>query len=121
LLVDQPTTTLVAPSTSLIIPVYNGGDLFRLCLESIKQLEPPPDELIVLRYSRGAYTFHSSRARRDAAVLKVEPARFYMDLLRYPFGRVATRRAAVLMALLFVSQAANAIGFFVERTRQRQT
>jgi len=37
------------PSTvSLIIPVYNGGDSFRACLQSIAQAVPQPTELIVV-------------------------------------------------------------------------
>lgn len=35
------------PEIALVIPVYNGGDAFRQCLESIVRSECPPDELIV--------------------------------------------------------------------------
>ena len=33
---------------SAIVPVYNGGENFRLCLSSLKQTMPPPDEIIVV-------------------------------------------------------------------------
>ena len=36
------------PAVSVIVPVYNGGDDFRKCLESITCAEPPPGEVIVV-------------------------------------------------------------------------
>lgn len=33
---------------SAIVPVYNGGGNFRLCLSSVKHAVPPPDEIIVV-------------------------------------------------------------------------
>jgi len=33
---------------SIIIPVYNGGEKFRACLESVRALNPPADEVIVI-------------------------------------------------------------------------
>ncbi len=35
-------------SLSLIVPVYNGGDNFRLCLAALQRLDPAPDEIIVV-------------------------------------------------------------------------
>jgi len=35
-------------SISVIVPVYNGGDAFRACLESLKSLDPAPEEVIVI-------------------------------------------------------------------------
>ncbi|ACK72565.1 glycosyl transferase family 2 [Gloeothece citriformis PCC 7424] len=35
-------------SISIIIPVYNGGDRFRQCLESLAKLNPSPLEIIVV-------------------------------------------------------------------------
>jgi len=35
-------------SISVIIPVHNGGQAFKLCLESIKRSERRPDELIIV-------------------------------------------------------------------------
>lgn len=37
-----------APTISIVIPVYNGGQKFRRCLESIHQLNPQPGQLIVV-------------------------------------------------------------------------
>jgi GT2 family glycosyltransferase len=33
---------------SLIVPVYNGGEKFQRCLESVRTLDPAPDEWIVV-------------------------------------------------------------------------
>ena len=41
------TTSSAAPSISVIVPVYNGGEAFKECLESIGALDPHPLELIV--------------------------------------------------------------------------
>ncbi len=38
----------VSPTISIVIPVYNGGDKFQCCLESVCALQPPPLELIVV-------------------------------------------------------------------------
>ncbi len=73
-----------------------------------------------LHYGRGAYQFHATRARRTADPIRVEPLRFYLNLLRYPFDREPTRRAIALSALFTVAQAANTIGFFWERARGLQ-
>ena len=37
-----------APTVSVIIPVYNGGEPFRWCLEDLARCEPPPAEVIVV-------------------------------------------------------------------------
>jgi len=43
----------MGPDTvSVIIPVYNGGDKFRLCLDSLKKCDPPPLEVIVVADGR---------------------------------------------------------------------
>jgi glycosyltransferase involved in cell wall biosynthesis len=36
------------PSVSVVIPVYNGGDAFVACLESLRALDPQPLEVIVV-------------------------------------------------------------------------
>ncbi len=36
------------PTLSMVIPVYNGGELFRNCLLSVKQFAPPDTEIIVV-------------------------------------------------------------------------
>jgi len=65
-------------------------------------------------YGRGAHYFHFTRARRNGSPLRVEPWRFYAGLLRYPFT-VAAIRPRRQATLLFVAQAANALGYFIER------
>ena len=42
------THSLSLPTISVIIPVHNGGDNFRRCLLSIKELRPSPEEVIVV-------------------------------------------------------------------------
>jgi glycosyltransferase involved in cell wall biosynthesis len=42
------THTLSNPTVSVIIPVHNGGDNFRRCLLSVKELKPSPEEVIVV-------------------------------------------------------------------------
>jgi glycosyltransferase involved in cell wall biosynthesis len=42
----RPSQTEV--TISVIVPVYNGGESFRQCLKSLKALNPPPLELIVV-------------------------------------------------------------------------
>jgi GT2 family glycosyltransferase len=69
-------------------------------------------------YGRGASRFHSIRAaRRQLTGVRLEPARFYLNLIRYPV-MAAQRRRTLLSLLLVVSQAANAAGFFAEEFSQ---
>lgn len=42
------THSLPRPSVSVIVPVYNGGEKFRKCLDSLKTTSPLPDESIVV-------------------------------------------------------------------------
>lgn len=70
-------------------------------------------------YGRGAYHFHAQRARAAGEPVRVEPARFYLDLLRYPFRERSGGEAAGVSALLAVSQVANATGYLAERWRTR--
>jgi glycosyltransferase involved in cell wall biosynthesis len=37
-----------APSISVIVPVYSGGEDFRRCLLALTEAEPPPSEIIVI-------------------------------------------------------------------------
>jgi GT2 family glycosyltransferase len=62
-------------------------------------------------YGRGARRYHERRAQRRGEAFRVEPPRFYFDLLRHPFRVARGRRAAVLLALTVLAQAANAAGF----------
>jgi GT2 family glycosyltransferase len=66
------------------------------------------------KYGRGAHHFHRARAERQQTRMKIEPPRFYLNLLRYPFQRTLGMTALPVAALLVVSQAANATGFFYE-------
>ncbi len=69
-------------------------------------------------YGRGAYYFHRTKARRDQEDIKIEPLQFYHQLLTYPLSGWITLRQAKLASLLFLSQFANAVGFFWERYQQ---
>jgi len=42
------TQSLSGPTVSVIIPVHNGGDNFRRCLLSVRELRPSPEEIIVV-------------------------------------------------------------------------
>ena len=72
-------------------------------------------------YGRGAYEVHRRRADRAGdGRMRVEPWRFYRDLVTYPLGRLPRGRAAGAMALLATSQAANALGFVEEAYAARR-
>jgi GT2 family glycosyltransferase/SAM-dependent methyltransferase len=64
-------------------------------------------------YGCGAHYYHLTRAQRGGGPLRVEPWRFYVDLLRYPFT-TAVPLPLRQAALLFVAQAANALGYLKE-------
>ncbi|HWO41018.1 MAG TPA: glycosyltransferase [Candidatus Eisenbacteria bacterium] len=65
-------------------------------------------------YGRGAFRFHRLRAASGQRSLRVEPLSFYFKLLRFPFAKAQNGEALLQSALLFVTQAANASGFFWE-------
>ncbi len=71
-------------------------------------------------YGRGAHSYHQRRAQRENRGLRVEPLGFYLDLLCYPFKRLGAFRAVLVLALLGLSQVANAAGFFYEVGVQRR-
>jgi len=70
-------------------------------------------------YGRGAFYYHNCRARSSGEQIKVEPFSFYLNMMRCPFSQFDYRRAFSAAALLTISQAANASGFFWEKIRQR--
>ncbi len=71
-------------------------------------------------YGRGAFQFRQARALRNHEHIKLEPPSFYTNLVRYPFVSSPNLRAVLLAVLLMVSQAANAAGFFWEKTKHPQ-
>lgn len=70
------------------------------------------------RYGNGAYYYHQNRLRAGAEGARIEPFRFYAEMLKYP-GRYSARRPGRLAALIAVSQIANAVGFFRAHFRAR--
>ena len=73
-----------------------------------------------INYGRGAFAFHQARARRGGRFW-VEPATFYLNLLRYPFSVGPSEGAPTLAALLALAQGANALGFLSARLDHRRT
>jgi GT2 family glycosyltransferase len=69
-------------------------------------------------YGRGAHYFHRARRQRHARPMRPEPPRFYLDLLRQPLLQRSDHSRPLLMALLALTQAANAAGFVYELHRQ---
>jgi glycosyltransferase involved in cell wall biosynthesis len=64
------------------------------------------------KYGRGAYHYHTLRAGgRGQGGLKPDWL-FYWACVRYPFQRMAKRRAAVVVVLLLFWQLFNAAGYF---------
>ncbi len=70
-------------------------------------------------YGRGAHYFHVTRAQRGRGPIRVEPWRFYKNLLRYPFT-MSHPQALRQSGLMLLSQVANALGFFWERATARR-
>jgi glycosyltransferase involved in cell wall biosynthesis len=68
-------------------------------------------------YGRGAYHYHEKHTRCRGANLRPEPLSFYNDLLLAPFEERSQGRSFLLSTLLFISQAANAAGYFFEKGR----
>ncbi len=50
-------------SISIVIPVHNGGDRFRLCLDSLKKCDPSPLEVIVVADGRSDGSWHLAKER----------------------------------------------------------
>jgi GT2 family glycosyltransferase len=69
-------------------------------------------------YGRGAVYLHRARARRGGDKVRLEPLRFYVDLVKYPLRdgvRLQTLRGSLLMVL---SQMAYGAGYYRERFTQ---
>jgi GT2 family glycosyltransferase len=71
-------------------------------------------------YGRGAFCFHQLRAQRSDQPIRVEPFKFYADLLSYPLSRSDIQSPVFVSALFFLSQVATTSGFFWERTVHSQ-
>jgi len=67
-------------------------------------------------YGRGAFCFHQVRSQRNEEPIRVEPVKFYTDLLTYPLGRKDVKSPLFVSGLFFLSQVATTTGFFWERT-----
>lgn len=66
-------------------------------------------------YGRGAFCFHQLRSKRKQQDMQIEPITFYWRLLTYPFYRRYGSQSLFLSGLFFLSQVANASGFFWEK------
>lgn len=66
------------------------------------------------KYGRAAYHFHRVRSRQGRKSMTPEPLEFYLALLRYPLVHRRGPQAWLLAFLMFVSQVANALGYFWE-------
>ena len=71
-------------------------------------------------YGTGAFYYHSLRSRQRRQSMKVEPLSFYLNMLTYPFGKIPFGKAILVVPLLIVAQAVNAIGFFWEYRKARK-
>jgi GT2 family glycosyltransferase len=68
------------------------------------------------RYGQGAYRFHKTRARRGRQPVRIEPLRFYLNLLTYPLSQPRSVLMNLQISfLLGLSQVANIAGYFWER------
>ena len=68
-----------------------------------------------VNYGRGAYQFHRIRAVHNGDTIQIEPVHFYFQLLLFPFNSKNNRHPWLLSFLFFLSQIANAAGFFREK------
>jgi glycosyltransferase involved in cell wall biosynthesis len=71
-------------------------------------------------YGQGAFRFHKTRAQKGWGNFQIE-GNYYLNLLRYPFENGQGKQGLVLTAVLFVSQVANAAGFFWEMIQSKKT
>jgi glycosyltransferase involved in cell wall biosynthesis len=70
-------------------------------------------------YGRGAFHLRRARRRRGLPEQRLEPVGFYMGLVLFPRRRHEAH-AQRLMALMFLTQVANALGFWQEAARSRR-
>ena len=67
------------------------------------------------RYGCGASHFNTKRALRGQASLRVQPYRFYFQMIFYPWTTYAGLTALALSSLLILAQFANIVGFLHEQ------
>jgi GT2 family glycosyltransferase len=67
------------------------------------------------RYGRGAFVYHGLRAARSDGNIRFEPARFYTDLLKFPYRQTAQKNKIAIAGLLILSQAMNMAGYYREK------
>lgn len=68
-----------------------------------------------LNYGRGAYHFHQKKAGSDNGRSKLQPPSFYITLLLYPLHQTKSPLAFRLFILFLIMQAANTLGYLLER------
>ncbi len=66
------------------------------------------------RYGRGARIYRREHRKRWGSDVRFEPLRFYWGMLSWPLRQEGLRAPLVVSALMALSQAANAAGFFWE-------
>jgi GT2 family glycosyltransferase len=71
-------------------------------------------------YGRGAALYHSIRGARRGERARLEPLKFYADLVAYPLVRAATPKPLRTALLLLLTQVANAVGFVVQTMRRER-
>ncbi|KPQ36497.1 MAG: putative glycosyltransferase [Phormidesmis priestleyi Ana] len=69
-------------------------------------------------YGRGAFYFHTARAKRSQEKIQIEPFSFYINLLAYPLKQRINAFQLSLSGLFLLSQMAMVAGFFWEKSRQ---
>jgi GT2 family glycosyltransferase len=69
-------------------------------------------------YGRGAVYLHRARKRRGAGGVRLEPLRFYRDLVTFPLRRGFTSKSAQTALLMLLSQVAYGAGYYRERLLQ---
>ena len=68
-------------------------------------------------YGKGAAIYWQARRHQGGEGLTVEPPHFYWDLMRYPLQHRQLPGSIASLALIGLSQVANALGFFVAARR----
>jgi len=69
-------------------------------------------------YGRGAFRYHQLCACHHLHHFRLEPLSFYVNMLCYPWSKTRGRKKYLFLALIVLSQGANAIGFLWEMVRK---